>query len=104
MGEYRDKANGQDTIAKLMDKLYQIIIETRGEAPNGLFIEHAQTVKIKIKRSHKPSNRRWTIGIWAACVVVFLAISLPYRSKLDSLAKPIQHQITGLAQQHQDAP
>jgi type IV/VI secretion system ImpK/VasF family protein len=96
MGEYKDKPNGNETIAKLMDKLYQIIVDTRGEAPTELFLGPAPTIKIKTKRFSWSCNKRWAATIWGGVIVLYLIILFPYHLKLSEFAKPIKQTIAAL--------
>lgn len=98
MGEYKNKTKGSELITKLMDKLYQIIIDTRGEASKTLFLGQTPFVKIKTKRLSWSCNKRWAGIIWGACIVIFLAVLIPYKSKLSTLTDPIQQELTTLAQ------
>lgn len=101
MGDYKDKVNGTEIITKLMDKLYQIIIEVRGEAPTDLFLGSKLPIKVKAKRFGWSSKPRWAAVIWGACIVIFLGVLFPYKAKLDTLAAPTHQELQSLTQSSQ---
>jgi type IV/VI secretion system ImpK/VasF family protein len=96
MGEYKNQPNGLETIAKLMDKLYQIIVETRGEAPSELFLGPAPSIKVKTKRFSWACNKRWAAYIWGGCIVLYLIILFPYKAKLADFSAPIEQTLKTL--------
>jgi type VI secretion system protein ImpK len=98
MGEYKEKANGTEIISKLMDKLYQMIIDTRGEPPAELFLGSAPSIHTKTKRISWSCNRRFAFLTWGACIALFFFALFPYKSKLDSMADPIHQVLKTLTQ------
>jgi type VI secretion system protein ImpK len=99
MGEYIKNTKGTEIISKLMDKLYQIIVETRGEPPTELFLGASLSIPTKIKPVSWSCSRRSVVLTWGACFALFLAALFPYKAKLSSLADPIHQTLKTLTQQ-----
>ena len=99
MGEYIKNPKGTEIISKLMDKLYQIIVDTRGEPPTELFLGAPPTPPpAEIKHVSWSCNRRSVALTWGACFALFLAALFPYKGKLDNLANPIYQTLKTLTQ------
>ncbi len=97
MGQYKEKPNGAETIAKLMDKLYQIIVDIRGEAPSELFLGQAPSIKIKTQRFTWACKKRWPAYIWGSAFLIYLIILFPYKKELSDFVQPIEKSLTTLA-------
>ena len=97
MGAYRDKLRGGDAISKLLDKLYTMICEVRGEPNMNLSIGLAPSTQVVCKKraswSSKPAH---ALMIWGGAVLIFAAVLLPYQHKLQQLAKPLHAQLSAL--------
>jgi len=84
-GKYRNKPCDHYELSQLIDKLYYLIRDERGEFSKRLLI--SPTNKLKQKKSFHRLLPLWIVAI---IVVVSLVVSyIPYRIHLDKLAKPI---------------
>lgn len=85
-GKYRKKANGQHELNLVLDKIYQLIREERGEFSKQLFISSLH--KEPIKKSYKSLP---SIGlILSITILALLGIYLPYHIKLNHLITPME--------------
>lgn len=92
-GKHRGSRNGHDEITEIMDKLYQLIREHRGEPCRKLLIEH-QSINPpkKVLRWHLPP-------VWLTVSFGFMilaAIYWPYHTHLQQLSAPVDEALKTL--------
>lgn len=100
-GKYRDKPRGQQILAKLMDKLYEFVTQVRGEPSMTLSVGNAPVTHSLQKKLSWKIKGRWAGTIWAAVVIAFILILLPYKHKLTAAEQPILSQIQNLVKMSQ---
>ncbi len=91
-GKYRHKSRGHHELGQLIDKLYYLIRDERGEFSKQLLIAPASKV------SHKKS-RRPLLSIWLAVGIVVVGLTasyIPYWVHLNKLAKPLYKVLIGV--------
>lgn len=91
-GRYRHRTRGHYELGQLIDKIYYLIRDERGEFSKRLLI--APTSKPKAHKSHHRSLPIWLI---TSIVIVGLGLSyIPYRIHLNNLSKPITETLAGM--------
>lgn len=91
-GIYKGKANGEQERARLLDRLYGLIRDTRGDFSKQLLI--APVPKIKKSRS------RWSWPpIWVTSVItiaILIGIYLPFHTKLSHFMMPLKQSLQAM--------
>lgn len=84
-GKYRKKPGGQQELGLLIDRLYHLIRDDRGEFSKLLLISSTAKGPAKKSRNRLPP-------VWLTLIItllVLLGIYLPYHIQLDHLAAPV---------------
>jgi len=91
-GRYRHRTRGHYELGQLIDKIYYLIRDERGEFSKRLLI--APTSKPNSKKSYRKSLPIWLIP---SIVIAGLVLSyIPYRMELNKLSAPISEILAGM--------